>query len=169
MGEVESSAVSMLDVFPTLCEFSGSRLPNDKRGHSLLGMARGETGSDAPDFALTEYHGAGMPSSVFAIRSGRYKFVECVGERPMLFDLKDDPHEMSDLVVDAADDPTLQEMVEQMRARLIAICDPSEIDVLVKADQRARRQELADSGQLFDEMWKRGYERRSDRLVPRKL
>ena len=62
-----------------------------------------------------------------------------------------------------------QKMVEQMRARLIAICDPSEIDARVKADQRARRQELADSGQLFNEMWKRGYERRSDRLVLRKL
>jgi choline-sulfatase len=169
MGEVESSAVSMLDVFPTLCEFSGSHLPGDIRGHSLLGMAQGRLGSEAPDFALTEYHGAGMPSSVFAIRSGQYKFVECVGERPMLFDLKDDPHEMSDLVVDAADDPAMQERVEQMRARLIAICDPSEIDARVKADQRARRQELAESGQLFDEMWKRGYERRSDRLVLRKL
>ncbi|MBB30373.1 MAG: hypothetical protein CME25_15890 [Gemmatimonadetes bacterium] len=166
-GEVEASVVSMLDVFPTVCESVGSCLPRDIRGQSLLGLARGEGGVIARDVALTEYHGAGMPGSAFSVRSGRHKFVECVGERPMLFDLEEDPHEMSDLVVDSVDDPAVHRTIEQMRGILEAICDPGEIDNRVKRDQRVRRHELARTGQLYQEMWKRGYERRSDQLVPR--
>ena len=85
----------------------------------------------------------------------------------MLFDLEEDPHEMSDLVVDSVDDPAVHRTIEQMRGILEAICDPGEIDNRVKRDQRVRRHELARTGQLYQEMWKRGYERRSDQLVPR--
>jgi choline-sulfatase len=166
-AEATSAVVSMLDIYPTACEFAGGDPPEGLRGKSLLGVARGEDGDLAHDFALTEYHGAGMPASVFAVRSGRYKFVECVGERPMLFDMVADPHEMTDLAADSADDPGVNETILDMRARLDEICDPGAIDARVKRDQRARRNELAETGQLFEEMWKRGYERRTDKLVPR--
>jgi len=41
------------------------------------------------------------------------------------------------------------------------------VDARAKADQRALRRELRASGRLVEEMWRRGYERDPDRLVPR--
>ncbi|MDA0746329.1 MAG: sulfatase-like hydrolase/transferase [bacterium] len=166
VGEVEREPVSMLDVFPTLCEAAGLEVPGKFRGTSLLDLVRGES-EDRPNFALCEYHGAGMPGSAFAVCSGPYKYVECVGERPMLFNLETDPHEMCDLMVERPDQVEVQNAVIRLRAMLYDLCCPEDVDVRVKADQRARKSEMAKSGQLFDEMWSRGYERREDRLVPR--
>ncbi len=164
-GEAESAVVSMLDVFPTLCEAVGLDLPVEMRGTSLLRLIRGEEDAPGPGFALCEYHGAGYPGSLFAIRSGPYKYIECVGERPMLFDLEEDPHEMHDLVMERREAPQVQERMQRM---LYRICCPEAIDARAKADQRARKRELMESGQLADEMWKRGYEKNPERLVPRK-
>jgi len=46
-------------------------------------------------------------------------------------------------------------------------CSPEAVNTRAKADQLALREEMAASGQLFDELWRRGYERNADRLVPR--
>ena len=117
---------------------------------------------------LSEYHANGFPAGAFAIRSGRYKYVECVGERPMLFDLQDDPQELHDLVVHRLDDPDVQDTIRRLRSMLCGICSPEGVDVRAKGGQRALRAELLASGQLVEEMYKRGYERIPDRLITRK-
>jgi choline-sulfatase len=167
-GAVDHTAVSAMDIFPTICEAVGLDVPDHVRGTSLLGLLQGAPDAPKPDFALCEYHGAGYPGSLFAVRSGLYKYVECVGERPMLFDLASDPHEMHDLVAEQPDSPRVQETIRRLRQLLYGVCCPEAVDARVKADQRARRKELAESGRLFEEMWKRGYERRTDRLVHRR-
>jgi hypothetical protein len=86
----------------------------------------------------------------------------------MLFDLASDPHELHDLVAEQPDSPRVRETVRRLRRLLYGVCCPEAVDARVKADQRARRKGLAESGRLFEEMWKRGYERRTDRLVHRR-
>ncbi len=166
-GAAESTPVSTLDIFPTLCEAAGRELPAHTRGTSLWGLAQGKEGAPRPAFTLSEYHGAGFPASIFAVRSGRFKFVECVGERPMLFDLEEDPLEMRDLMLEKPGDPDVESTFYRLRKMLCEICSPEAVDARAKADQRALRQELKASERLVEEMWRRGYERNPDRLVHR--
>ena len=166
-GHVESSVVSMLDVYPTICEAVGMDLPVHMRGTSLLGLLRGEKGASAPDFALTEYHADGFPGSGFAVRSGPYKYAECVGERPMLFNLAEDPREMHDLVVENPDGPDVKAAIRRLRGQLYQICCPEAVDARAKADQRVHRERLKKTGRLVDELWRRGFERNPDRLILR--
>ena len=167
-GQVESLPVSNLDLFPTVCEAVGLEPPDHLLGISLLGMLRSETDATGPEFALCQYHATGFPGGGFALRCGPYKVVECVGERPMLFDLEQDPHEMHDLVVEQPEAVCTQETIRRLRGMLYRVCAPEAVDARAKADQRALRERLAASGQLFEELWRRGYERNAERLVARK-
>jgi choline-sulfatase len=166
-GGVEKDPVSVLDIFPTLCEAVGLQQPEDKLGTSLTGVLRGDPAAEKPDFALCQYHATGFPGSGFALRMGTYKYIACVGDRPMLFDLAKDPHEMHDLVVENPEDEQVQQVLRRMRLALGRIVSPEAADARAKADQAALRAQMAESGLLFDELWRRGYERRADRLVAR--
>jgi choline-sulfatase len=166
-GAAVSTSVSHHDLFQTLCEALGLEAPVEMRGISLMGLLRGQADAPKPAFTLSEYHGAGFPGSVFAVRSGSHKFVECVGERPMLFDLEADPLEMRDLVLERPEDPEVEATVRRLREMLCGVCSPEAVDARAKADQRRRREELKATGRLAEEMWRYGYERDPDRLTPR--
>jgi choline-sulfatase len=166
-GAVEATPVSTLDVYPTLCEATGRDLPAHARGTSLWGLVQGKAGATRPAFTLSEYHGAGFPASIFALRSGCDKLVECVGERPMLFNLEEDPHEMHDLALERPEDPEVKATIHRLRKMLCEVCSPEAVDARAKADQRRLRRDLKESGRLVEEMWKRGYEKNPDRLVRR--
>ena len=166
-GTVVGAPVSVLDIFPSICESLGFALPEDKLGVSLWGAAQSESDPVLPEFSLCQFHATGYPGSGFALRVGEWKYVECVGERPMLFHLEVDPHEMYDLVVERPNDPEVTATVHWMRQMLCGVCSPEAVDARAKADQRALREEMAESGLLQEELWKRGYEREVDRMVPR--
>ena len=162
-GEVEPTPVSHFDLFQTFCEALELPPPEYKRGVSLLKFLRGEAGAGLPDFAISEFHGPGLPGSAFALRSGSYKYVACAGERPMLFDLAQDPLEMQDLALE----PEASHLLARLGRMLYRVCCPEAIDQRAKADQQALRARLARSGRLVEEMWKRGYERNPEHLIPR--
>lgn len=166
-GMTDPTVVSAMDIFPTLCEAAGCEVPVHMRGVSLLGAIRGEQRAPRPEFALCEYHGAGYNGSSFMVRAGRFKLIECVGERPMLFDLEQDPLEMQDRVLDRPDDPETLRATRDLRRILYGLCCPEAVDARAKADQRAARKALAKDGRLFELMTKRGYERDPEHLVHR--
>lgn len=85
----------------------------------------------------------------------------------MLFDLESDPHEMHDLVVERLEDAQVQQVLRVMRSALCQFVSPEAVDARVKADQKALRAQMTESGLLFDELWRRGYERNADRLIAR--
>ena len=166
-GQVQKSPVSHLDVFPTIAEALGISRPCDFRGISLMPQCQGKKNAPQNDFVLCEYHANGTPAGVFSIVDGRYKYVECVGERPILFDLKSDPQELHDLIVEAPDADATKKAVARARERLCAICTPQGVDARAKKHQRILRDQLEQSGRLVKEIVKRGYEARTDKLVPR--
>jgi choline-sulfatase len=137
------------------------------RGVSLLDLLRGDVDAPAPPFAFCDYHGNGFPGSAFAIREGPWKYIECAGERPILFNLAEDPLEMHDLVLERPEDPVVRATTKRLRKAVCELCSPEAVDARAKADQRRLRQELRESGRLMDEMWRRGYERNPDRLTHR--
>jgi choline-sulfatase len=166
-GNVEDSPVSLLDIFPTISDATGAGSTREFRGISLLTLLRGESNAPRNRYVLTEYHANGVPSGLFSISNGHMKYVHAVGARPMLFDLDSDPQELHDLAVERPDDPRTRQLIRELRAYLYTLCSPEEVDSHAKRDQAALRKTMALEGTLEKEIYKRGYERRADRLVPR--
>ena len=77
----------------------------------------------------------------------------------MLFDLESDPQELHDLAVDRPEDPATMDVIARCRRILYDLCCPEAVDARAKSDQRAFRAELDATGQLAEEMHKRGYQR----------
>jgi choline-sulfatase len=166
-GHVEQSPVSHLDIFPTICEAVELENPGQFRGISLLDQAKGKDDAERHEYVLSEYHANGFRGSVFSVSDGRMKYVECVGERPILFDLRNDPNELHDWIVEKPDASETKETVTRFRSWLQSVCDPEQVDTLAKKEQAELKDRLEQSGQLVEEIYKRGYKRQTDRLVPR--
>lgn len=134
-SRVVEEPVSLVDFFPTILEATGVSLePEDDQlpGTSLLPLARG-AGTPEGDGRVVfgEYHAAGAVTALFMIRDGQYKYVHYVGYPPQLFDLRNDPHEDTDL----AADPDYAQILASCEQELREICDPEEVDRLARADQ----------------------------------
>ncbi|MEO0938750.1 MAG: sulfatase-like hydrolase/transferase [Pseudomonadota bacterium] len=112
-GTVSDALVEAIDLAPTFQHFfGGPALPHIYEGRDLTPLLHGE---DAPwrKVAISEYDYAtrearqilGVPQEdarlIMAV-SDRWKYVMCEGFRPMLFDLKADPQELTDLGADPA-------------------------------------------------------------------
>ena len=100
-----------LDLFPTLCDLLGLPVPPSVESSSLMPVIRGE----AARVRANQFHA--YMDVQRAVRDERWKLIEyCVEgtRRTQLFDLEDDPWEMSDLAGDAQGAPE----VERLRGEL---------------------------------------------------
>lgn len=93
--------VSLVDVFPTLCDYAELPIPPDLRGETLRSLLDGES-VDANDRAVIAefYYAQDKPPAVMAKR-GSAKLID-YGSKfpPQLFDLDKDPFELTDLAGD---------------------------------------------------------------------
>ncbi|MHB8619434.1 MAG: sulfatase/phosphatase domain-containing protein, partial [Chloroflexota bacterium] len=131
--------VSLVDCYPTILDCLGipmSEEDKDLPGTSLLPLAGGDEWPARDAFG--EYHAMGSRNGVFMIRGDRYKYVEYIGQVPQLFDLREDPGELTDL----ADDPRYRSVIEECRASLREICDPDTVNHHAREDQARRIEEL---------------------------
>lgn len=130
-GHVCQTAVSLIDVAPTLLQGAGLTAPNGWPGRSLLEIA-GEP-DDAQRVSFSEYHAVGSPSAAYMIRQGRWAYHHYVGYVPELFDVQADPGQEHDLAADPMNRPVL----DQLHGVLTAMLDPQATDRRAKADQNA--------------------------------
>ena len=157
-GRVDTACVSYLDMFPTISQAVGLPPAWDKRGLSLLEAGR-------PPFVFSEFHGNGFPDGIFAIRCGSWKLVETANQRPQLYNLQADPDEMHDLMATPRPEPVACGKLAELRSMLSSICCPQAVDMRAKHDQNQLKAELEASGRLVEELAKRGFERRTDKLI----
>lgn len=91
-GERVVTPISLVDVGPTLIEFSGETLPEPKAaslpGENVMSFVENEHYGRA---VFSEYHAIGSVTGTFMIRAGKWKYVYYVGYPPQLFDLEGDP------------------------------------------------------------------------------
>ncbi|MBC9797754.1 sulfatase-like hydrolase/transferase [Sinomicrobium sp. FJxs] len=109
-----------LDIFPTVCDFTGAQLPAGLRGISLrpgavrdnTGISRSFTVSET-EFALND---KSMGIRGRAIITGKYKYIVYdKGElKEQLFDLAGDPGEMNNLVFSEKHKKILSELRKQL-------------------------------------------------------
>ena len=127
---VEHTPVSLIDLSNTIPDHFGLGAIDGSPGRSLYDIMA----SPEPDREVfSEYHAAGAVSGGFMLRRGRWKLNHYVGFPPELFDLDDDPEEMTD----RAADPACAAVLADMTARLRRICDPDVVDAQAHADQTA--------------------------------
>lgn len=132
-GTTRATPVSHVDVYPSVLACAGLEPTEEERarcpGTSLLDVA---SRADQDRTVFSEYHGMGSTTGFFMIRHGRFKYVHYVGYPPQLFDLQDDPEELTDL----ASDPACRELLSECERELRRICDPEAVDRQAKASQR---------------------------------
>lgn len=134
IGAVCDTAVSLVDIAPTLLDITGvssGALGAGLPGRSLLEIAH-TPAHTRPIFS--EFHGALSASGMFMLREGQWKYVFYAGQPPQLFDLNADPLEQHDLYGGPAYAPILA----ALHVRLLAIANPDALDWQAKADQRRR-------------------------------
>jgi choline-sulfatase len=158
--------VSLIDIYPTVSEAVGIPSACFARGRSVLGLARDEADPERPDFVFSESHGNGRITGTFMIRHGDWKLLEYVGYDPVLFNLKDDPEELNNLVATESGMESVQQQLYALRRRLSSVCSPEAVNARAFNEQQARKMQLAQTGRLQAELVKRGMQPDVERLVP---
>ncbi|MEE9428867.1 MAG: choline-sulfatase [Paracoccaceae bacterium] len=126
--------VSALDVCPTLAELAGVDLGEIGPwvdGESLVGLVNGAERT-AP--VAMEYAAEASEAPLVCLRYGKWKYVHCELDAPMLFDLEADPMELTNLVRVKAHAGTVQVLAEKVRQRW----DMAAFDGEVRASQARR-------------------------------
>ncbi len=118
--------VEFIDVFPTIAEACGIPIPDQVEGRSLLPLLEGKT-DEHREYAFSEYY----PNEEAMIRSKRFKYVFMRGKRirpdgykpghpphgrtERLFDLANDPNELTNL----AYQPKYSEVVDRLKKEML--------------------------------------------------
>ena len=106
-----SALCYLFDMYPTLCQLTGTPLPPTVEGQSLVPLIQGQT-SVHRESIFSAYR-----QEQRMVRQGDYKLIDYkVGDesRSQLFNLQDDPLEMNDL----ADEPEKAETLQRLQATL---------------------------------------------------
>jgi len=94
----DATPVSNIDVCPTLCDIAGISMEEVApwtQGESLLPLASG-TPRSSP--VAMEYAAEASNAPLVSLRQGKYKFNRCALDPDQLFDLENDPHELTNLI-----------------------------------------------------------------------
>ncbi len=120
-GTVNDSLVEAIDLAPTFVEACGGAVPDHiLEGRSLLPKLRGASRESGREFVVAEldyaFRAARAELGVapdraraWMVRGSRWKYVFYEGFRPQLFDLRDDPGELTD----RGGDPALSRVCEE--------------------------------------------------------
>jgi arylsulfatase A-like enzyme len=113
-----------VDLIPTLCDFTGIEPPADLPGHSLKGLALGQSPAQNCPYVVSQNHlvqcepinGKLIKPQGRMLRTDRYKYClySAGQERESLVDMKTDPGEM----MNQAGNPDFKDVLNQQRAYL---------------------------------------------------
>ncbi|BFT74799.1 sulfatase-like hydrolase/transferase [Paenibacillus sp. P36] len=123
-GALAGGLSCQMDIFPTLCELTGTSLPQTVEGKSMVRMITGEdTESRKTVFAVYK-------NVQRMVSDGRWKLIryfrsgEVGTNRTQLFDLYNDPWETRDLAEDAANQEQLQRLENELFVWQQSVQDP---------------------------------------------
>ncbi len=109
-GTVCDELVESIDLAPTFVDVADGEVADHVlEGHSLLPVLHGKSKSTPRDFVICEYDYSASPIAdmlnasvrdavMFMVANKKWKLIHCEGgHRPILFDLENDPDELTDL------------------------------------------------------------------------
>ena len=118
--------VESIDLAPTFLDVIGAKArPHILEGASLLPFLHGSTPAKWRDYVISENDYGISPGNAalaeqvddprqYMVANTPWKYIYAEGFRPMLFDLENDPNELSDLGTSAEHEPIRQEMFEAL-------------------------------------------------------
>jgi choline-sulfatase len=113
-GRSVDSFISLADVGPTLLDLAGVRQEQRLTGASLLPFVQGHTPRTWRDEMHTQCNGVELYYTQRSVMTNAYKYVFNGFDRDELYDLRADPHEMTNL----ADDPRYSDVKQAMCGRM---------------------------------------------------
>lgn len=136
-GRRVAAPASLSDILPTVADIARPGLSSELvwpvSGRSLVPHLDGSR-DDAEGTVYGEYLAEGVVAPMFMIRRGRWKYICCETDPDLLFDLEQDPQELTNL----AEAPEHHEEVARFRAECAAKWDSGLIKHQVMASQQAR-------------------------------
>jgi choline-sulfatase len=136
-GLVEERGVSLMDLLPTfndLVSEGNPVAPVDRlSGTSLAGMLHGTDASRGDD-VMMEFLGEGVYAPACILRKDGYKYVYCRHDPAMLFDLKADPDERTNL----AGQPGHADVESRMHSEVLKRWDYSGLEKTILDSQQRR-------------------------------
>lgn len=110
-GKSSDALAYLLDVYPTICELVGAKVPSGLDGRSLVPVIRGQT-AEVRDTIFLAYRDVQR-----AVRHGRWKLIRYPQvNRTQLFDLQEDPFELHDLSGDPAQAGRIKDLMTRLEA-----------------------------------------------------
>lgn len=132
-GRIDT-AVSTIDVCSTLCDLAGVPMDAIREwtdGETLVPLGQG---AERTSPVAMEYAAEASESPVVSLRQGRWKYNRCLLDPDQLFDLKADPHELTNL----ADQPAQSGVLAAFRALADDRWDLQRYDADVRQSQARR-------------------------------
>ena len=124
-GSRLDAVVANIDIAPTLLDVAGLATPRRMDGQSFLPLARGESIPWRSGLLYEYYWEWNYPQTptMHAVRGDRYKYIRYHGvwDTDELFDLKNDPEEMHNLIRD----PEHADVAVSLKEELFALLDES--------------------------------------------
>jgi choline-sulfatase len=131
---LHETPVSNIDVCPTLCDLAGVSMDEVMpwtAGQSLVPMGQGVERTEP---VAMEYAAEASYAPLVSLRYGPWKYNRCTLDADQLFNLDDDPHELTNL----AEDPAHQGTLQTLRAKSEARWDLARFDADVRHSQAKR-------------------------------
>jgi arylsulfatase A-like enzyme len=112
-GRVVNTAVSLVDLFPTMAEYAGAALPNHPDGRSLFSLADND-----PDREVYSQFAQGA-DGLYMLADGRFKyFHSCPDNKDFLLDAKTDPMETRNFAYNLMYEDKMKEMRQRLANHL---------------------------------------------------
>lgn len=109
-----------IDICPTILDAAGAAIPHTVQGASFLPILRGENPSWREGMLYEYFWEAAFPQTptVFGVRTEQYKYMHYHGifDLDELYDLKNDPKEMRNLIDDPVHFEVRNDMQKQLRS-----------------------------------------------------
>jgi len=120
-GKTITTSVSVLNIFPTILDYAGLKnIPTD--GYSMRGIMEG-TASPKYDFAISEWvwTNESVPSLMIRTEDWKLMTTHRTGGKnvEVLYDLKNDPQEMNNLLGSNPERFKYKEKAEELRSKLV--------------------------------------------------
>ena len=116
-GRVADALISHVDFAPTLLGLCGVSVPGEMQGKNLADLVLGRT-EQGPDEVLLQifvpFAGDGTPKPWRGLRTDQYMYARTESDPWLLYDLKADPFELTNLI----GDPSRADLLKRLDARL---------------------------------------------------
>ena len=116
--------MSSLDIYPTLLDLAGVEAPMHLMGKSIRALLAAPR-RPVRDYVFSECVGVGgkVGEGHRMVRSKYWKYVLTDSNEEALFNESADPYEMTNVIADPANAPTLQQHRDRLRAWLTSVGD----------------------------------------------